>query len=108
MSNTFKIKNARKINKIYNQAKFYANGTHFNVIDNFNSKLEELINKSEFKNTPEIVIRKFLKIVENNSTNNHRKGISKVKKVEKRLMKRSERQSVYKEIQNYIEFSEEI
>jgi len=49
-----------------------------------------------------------IKIVENNSTNNHRKGISKVKKVEKRLMKRSERQSVYKKIQNDIEFSEEI
>ncbi len=104
MSNTFKTKTARKINRIYNTAKFFANSKHFNVFDNFNSKFEDLIKKSEFKSFSEIELQKYLRILENNSTNMKRKGISKVKKVIARNEKRSDKQRIFKEVQNSMDF----
>lgn len=106
MSNTFKIKTARKINRIYNSAKSFANSQHFNVMNNFNSKFEELIKKSEFKSFSEIEILKYLRIVENNSTNMKRKGISKIKKVTSRNEKRSHKQRIFKEVQNSMDFED--
>lgn len=106
MSNTFKTKTARKINRIYNTAKSFANSQHFNVMNNFNSKFEELIKKSEFKLFSDIELQKYLRIVENNSTNMKRKGISKVKKVTARNEKRSDKQRIFKEVQNSIDFED--